>query len=87
MIKLLKILPLAASISFLGAGPASACCNYHDPAYFTTMYSDASHTTVVGHIWPNCGYYYVEYTLEGSYSIYSEDQFVGYCTEDGWDQL
>jgi hypothetical protein len=87
MRKLLKMLPLAACLTFMTAGPASAYYDYHEAAYFTTLYSDASHTTVVGHIWPNCGYYYVEYYLEGTYSIYSEDQLVGYCSAAGWDPV
>jgi hypothetical protein len=70
---------------FLGVSPASA--DYREAAYFTTLYSDATHTQVVGHISPECGYNYVQYTLDGTYSQYGEDEFVGYCTQNGWEQI
>lgn len=79
---------IVASV-FLSASPASAqYAAYPDgrePAYYTTLYSDASHTTIVGYITPECGFRYVQYTLHGTYSQYSSDELVGYCTENGWD--
>lgn len=79
---------IAVASIFLSATPAGAqYAAYPDgrePAYFTTLYSDSSHTTVVGHISPECGYAYVQYTLDGTYSIYGVDEFVGYCTQYGW---
>ncbi|NOK09683.1 hypothetical protein [Corallococcus exercitus] len=76
---------LAVASVFLGASPASA--GYREAAYVTTLYSDASHTTVVGHIYPECGWSYVQYHLVGTYTQYTTDEFVGYCTENGWEQL
>ncbi|HEY0028922.1 MAG TPA: hypothetical protein VGC35_13735 [Allosphingosinicella sp.] len=70
---------------FLGASPAYA--DYREAAYVTTLYSDASHSVVVGHIYPECGYQYVQYHLEGTYSQYGTDEFVGYCTQYGWEQI
>ena len=76
---------LAVASVFLSASPAYA--DYREAAYLTTLYSDATHTTVVGHIVPECGYRYVQYHLEGTYSQYGTDEFVGYCTQNGWEQL
>jgi hypothetical protein len=82
---------LAVSTVLIGVTPAAAqYAAYPDgrePAYYTTLYSDASHTTIVGYITPECGFRYVQYTLSGTYSQYSSDELVGYCTENGWDQL
>lgn len=79
---------LVVSAVFLGASPAwsqyAAYPDGREPAYYTTLYSDSSHTTVVGHISPECGYAYVQYTLDGTYSIYGVDELVGYCTQYGW---
>jgi hypothetical protein len=87
--KLLTSLAVAAVC--LAAAPAvgqyAAYPDGREPAYFTTLYSDSSHTTVVGHITPECGYAYVQYTLDGTYSIYGVDELVGYCTQYGWEQL
>jgi hypothetical protein len=52
--------------------------------YRTTMYSDASRTTVVGTIELSyCTHYYgtdgVQYHLEGTYTNYQEDELIGYC--------
>lgn len=76
---------VAVAAVFLGASPAYA--DYREAAYVTTLYSDASHTTVVGYITPECGYFYVQYTLSGTYSQYGVDEFVGYCTQYGWEQI
>lgn len=85
------LMSLVASSVFLGAGPAAAqYAAYPDgrqPAYYTTLYSDASYTTVVGYISPECGFREVQYSLSGTYSVYGVDEFVGYCTENGWDPL
>jgi hypothetical protein len=79
------------SCGLLGASPAlsqyDAYPDGREPAYYTTLYSDASHTTEIGYITPQCGYRYVQYTLEGTYSIYASSVLVGYCTQAGWDPL
>ncbi len=85
--KSIRIALLGAAALVLAAGPASADYDYREAAYHTTLFSDATHTVVVGHIYPDCGYAYVQYTLVGTYSIYGEDEFVGYCTQNGWEQL
>ncbi|HEU0135044.1 MAG TPA: hypothetical protein VFR28_09495, partial [Allosphingosinicella sp.] len=66
---------------FLSASPASAQGN---PAYNTTLYSDASMTTVVGHIiWIGCDRWGIpRYQLQGTYSQYGVDELVGYCGDD-----
>jgi hypothetical protein len=92
MNKHLKLLgAIAVGAVLLGATPAAsqyaAYPDGREPAYFTTLYSDSSHTTVVGHISPECGYAYVQYTLDGTYSQYGEDELVGYCTQYGWAQI
>lgn len=76
---------IAVASVFLAVSPASA--DYREAAYHTTLYSDATYTTVVGHITPECGYNYVQYTLSGTYSMYGVDEFVGYCTQYGWEPL
>jgi hypothetical protein len=82
---------LGVTAMFLGASPATsqyaAYPDGREPAYRTTLYSDASYTTVVGYITPECGYHYVQYTLSGTYSQYGVDEFVGYCTQYGWEPL
>ncbi len=86
-----QLFGLAAAAVLLGSSPAmSWYSSYPDgkePAYVTTLYSDASHTTVVGYITPECGHQYVQYSLSGTYSQYGVDEFVGHCTENGWAQL
>ncbi|NOK22018.1 hypothetical protein [Corallococcus carmarthensis] len=76
---------LAVASVFLSASPVSA--SYREAAYVTTLYSDASHTTVVGHIYPECGLNYIQYHLVGTYTYFATDEFVGYCTENGWEPL
>jgi hypothetical protein len=76
---------IAVAAVFLGSSPAYA--NYREAAYVTTLYSDASYTTVVGQITPDCGFRYVQYTLSGTYSQYGIDEFVGYCTPYGWEMI
>lgn len=81
---------VVASI-FLSASPAlsqyEAYPDGREPAYYTTLYSDASHTTEVGYITPQCGYRYVQYTLEGTYTMYASSYLLGYCTQSGWEEL
>lgn len=72
--------------TLLTANPASAF-DYREAAYHTTLYSDATYTTVVGEIYPECGYNYVQYHLVGQNSYYPVDEFVGYCTQYGWEPL
>jgi hypothetical protein len=82
---------VAATVVLLGTSPAvsqyAAYPDGREPAYVTTLYSDATYTTVVGQITPECGYHYVQYTLSGTYSQYGIDEFVGYCTQNGWEPL
>ncbi|HYJ82333.1 MAG TPA: hypothetical protein VEW26_05750 [Allosphingosinicella sp.] len=81
-----KILTSLAVVSvFLGASPAFA--DYREDAYITTLYSDSSYTTVVGHIYPTCGYNYVQYHLEGTYSVYGVDEFYCTCTQYGCEPI
>ncbi|MEA3038271.1 MAG: hypothetical protein QOE79_784 [Sphingomonadales bacterium] len=72
---------IAVASVFVSLSPASAQSS--TPAYHTTLYSDAAHTTPVGDIWwvgcdrwnnPN-------YRLEGTYTYYTEDELVGYCVD------
>jgi hypothetical protein len=74
---------IAVAIVFLMNSPASA--HPGTPAYNTTLYSDSSHTTVVGYItWVDCDRNdYPYYELSGSNSPYPVDELVGYC-HDGW---
>lgn len=72
---------LAVAAVLLSANPASA--QSVNPAYNTTLYSDASHTTQVGMIvWNGCdAYNYPTYRLFGTYSYYGVDEPVGYCVD------
>jgi hypothetical protein len=85
------LIPAALATLFLAAGPAAAqYAAYPDgrePAYYVTLYSDSSHTTVVGHIVPECGYAYVQYHLEGTYSQYETQELIGYCTPYGMEPI
>lgn len=76
---------LAVATVFLYANPASAW--YREAAYVTTLYSDATYTTVVGHIYPRCGLRFIEYYLEGTFTYYTIDEFVGYCTPGGMEPI
>jgi hypothetical protein len=86
MKKWIRILPAAACVAFLAAGPANAY-DYREAAYRTHMYSDGTYTTEVGTIEPECGYSSVQYHLVGTYTYYQQDEFVGYCTQDGWEPI
>lgn len=74
---------IAAAAVFLSASPASAD---HEgiAVYRTTMYSDATRTTVVGTIELSyCTYRFqtdgAQYHLEGTYTMHQEDELIGYC--------
>lgn len=76
---------IAVAAVFLSASPAWAD---HEgvPVYQTTMYSDATRTTVVGYItFQYCTYYAesdgVQYQLEGTYTYHQEDSLIGWCSE------
>jgi hypothetical protein len=78
-----KLAAALTAAALLTASPAAA---FQDEImYVTTLYSDATYTTVVGHIYPRCQAVYVQYTLVGTYSIYGIDEAVGRCV-DGVEQ-
>jgi hypothetical protein len=88
MTKRVKLLLLAIAAVLVGASQSSA--DDVVPAYITTLYSDATHQTVVGHIYPDCRvfpYVYVQYTLVGTYSYYGIDEYVGSCGPNGWEPI
>lgn len=78
---------LIVSSVFLGAGPAAsqyaAYPDGREPAYYVTFYSDASHTTVVGNLTPQCTFTHVQYHLTGQHTYHSVDEFAYYCTQWG----
>jgi len=80
MRKHVKLLSLIVAL-MLVAGSLAAWPEWGEqPAYVTTLYSDATYQTVVGYITPHCHPYYgVLYTLSGTYSIYGIDQYVFTC--------
>lgn len=76
---------VAVAAVLLSASPAWAD---HEgvPVYRTTMYSDATKTTVVGTIeFQYCTYYAqfdgVQYALSGTYTYHQEDELIGWCSE------
>ncbi len=84
MIKLGRfVASLAVAAVFLGGSPAAA--QQGVPVHRTTIYSDASKTTVVGYIeFDYCTYYggldAAQYHLEGSYNPqYQDEELIGYC--------
>jgi hypothetical protein len=83
MKKLIMPALLAVSSLVVGAGPAFA--DHEGIAiYRTTMYSDATKTTVVGTIELSyCTYYFqtdgAQYHLEGTYTMHQSDELIGYC--------
>jgi len=85
--KWIRTSSIAVVALFLGAGPASADYDYREAAYRTYIYSDATHQTQVGQIDPECGLHYVQYHLSGTYTYFQVDEFVGYCTQNGWEPL
>ncbi len=72
---------------FLSASPASA--QESIPAYNTTLYSDATYTTVVGSIvWTGCdAYNNPTYRLDGQNTNYAVDHHAGYCYGGGREPL
>lgn len=89
MIKRVKLLLLAIAAVLVGVSQSSAQDDVV-PAYVTTLYSDATYQTVVGHIWPDCRvfpYVYVQYTLAGTFSYYGIDEYVGSCGPNGWEPI
>jgi hypothetical protein len=81
MSKCAKLLSLTFAMMFVAAGNLAAWPDWGPlPAYVTTLYSDATHQTVVGYITPQCHPYYgILYTLSGTYSIYGTDEYVFTC--------
>lgn len=77
---------IVASV-FLSASPAAsqyaAYPDGREPAYNVTFYSDASRTTVVGYLTPQCTFTHVQYHLTGQHSYHSVDEFSHYCTQWG----
>jgi hypothetical protein len=74
---------LTAFASMVGGASRANACDAVD-AYVTTLYSDATYQTVVGHIYPTaCRWtphgFYVQYTLEGTYSYYAIDEYAYTC--------
>jgi hypothetical protein len=60
-------------------GPSAAFAQSSQPMYVTHMYNDASHTTEVGDIMPECTYEGVQYHLVGTYTYFQVDEYVGDC--------
>lgn len=77
---MLKRIGMASLVvaSFL-IGPSAAFAQTSEPMYVTHMYSDASHTTEVGEITPQCTSRGVQYTLSGTYTYFQVDEYVGDC--------
>ncbi|NMO18493.1 hypothetical protein HPC49_24330 [Pyxidicoccus fallax] len=86
MVKRVKVLSLALATMFLGASQAGAQQS-GEPAYRTIMYSDATYTTEVGYIYPECTLRGVQYHLVGTYTYFQVDEFVGICGPGGWEPL
>ena len=85
MIKRVKLLALAVVVVLMGASRIGAQQD-EVPAYHTTFYSDATHQTEVGYLIPQCRtypYVYVQYYLVGTYTQYSEDEYVFSCGPGG----
>jgi hypothetical protein len=81
MSKHVRLLALTVAMMLVAAGNVAAWpdCG-SQPAYVTTLYSDATYQTVVGHITPQCHpYYCVLYTLSGTYSIHGIDEYAFTC--------
>ena len=69
---------IAIAAAFLTAAPASA---QQYETYLTIYYSDATHQTEVGRrYWTGCNRYgYPTYRLEGTATVYYEEELAGYC--------
>lgn len=77
-----KLLSLIVVIMLMAASLAAWPEWGPQPAYVTTLYSDATYQTVVGYITPQCHPYYgVLYTLSGTYSYYGIDEYVYTCLD------
>ncbi len=85
MIKRVKLLALVVVAVLVGASRTGAQQD-EVPAYRTTFYSDATHQTAVGYLYPECRsypYVYVQYHLVGTYTSYTEDEYVFSCGGSG----
>lgn len=74
---------LTTLASMLGGTSRANACDSVD-AYVTTLYSDDTYQTVVGHIYPTeCRLtphgFYVQYTLEGTHSRYEITEYAYTC--------
>ena len=100
MLKGSKLILVAGAMLMAGAGNAGAALAtagggaFDDlvPAYRTYMYSDSTHTTLVGTIEPECRYQpgsgpYVQYRQEGQYTYFQQDELVYYCGPYGPEPL
>jgi hypothetical protein len=84
-VKLLSLLFLALFTVFASVSHAWPECGAQ-AAYYTTLYSDATHQTQVGYIYPECHpYYCIWYHLVGTYSQYGVDEYAFTCV-DGYQQ-
>jgi hypothetical protein len=80
MSKLTKLLSLTVGMMLVATSLAAWPDCGPQPAYVTTLYSDATYQTVVGYITPQCHpYYCILYTLSGTYSTYGIDEYVFTC--------
>jgi len=99
MLKRSKVILAASAMLLVGTGNAGAAlatgggASFDSvPAYRTYMYSDATHTTLVGTIEPECRIQpgfgpYVQYHQEGQYTYFQEDELVFYCGPYGPEPL
>ena len=87
MITRIKMFSLTVATMLMGSASPASAFDYREAAYRTYMYSDATHQTQVGQIDPECGYFYVQYYQSGTYTYFQQDEFVGYCTQSGWEQI
>lgn len=94
MLKRSKLLLAAAATMMVGTGSAGVAATFYQsvPAYLTLMYSDATKTEVVGRIVPECRWNpgtgpYVQYSQEGTYTYFQEDELVYYCGQYGPEPL
>jgi len=77
----LLLLSMALVMVFASVSHAWPECGAQ-AAYYTTLYSDATHQTVVGYIWPECHpYYCILYHLSGTYSQYGVDEYAFTCVD------
>jgi hypothetical protein len=77
MLKRIGLLSTVALSLAVGALPAGAQSG--PIAYYTTFYSDASQTTVVGRMSPRCINGNLTYRLTGSQSPYSQSEEAYIC--------